>query len=464
MATRPINTAEAKLSTDTLKRKLFRILTDDNGDDVLDADGQPQVVMAISGEGLTAGPGGTTVPADLPYTYNSATTSDPGGGAIGFDSTTPASITSMRLNFTDGDGTAQSGIVSALTNSGGGTMLMRWDGGSLTISIGVNEGSFGSYAQFEATRISGGLPTDGTEVTLDFAISDSVALIGVPQGSTHLGTFTGTIIPDAQTVKEALQALEAELEAAEALAEGPVLGTSTAIAFDRPRVYFTPSTPGNGSITYDTSGAVPGTESVGYFNHAAEPTWPAGTQRSGMVWNNSAYNKVRFMYTADGVSAEVTNNGTINYTSPLDARVITGGADIVTTSTTPTNITGLAKTGTALHKYLCLAWLRVSGTAASGVNVGWGGSGYTIEANYFGPSSGATAFLTGPGNTLGTVATADFSEFGTTTNSFVLVMATLIIGASDATMQMQVASEVAANNSTIYRANSGCVFIDCGLA
>jgi len=43
-------------------------------------------------------------------------------------------------------------------------------------------------------------------------LSSLIVLSGVPAGSSHLNTFTGTIIPDNSSIKEALQALETELE------------------------------------------------------------------------------------------------------------------------------------------------------------------------------------------------------------------------------------------------------------
>ena len=43
-------------------------------------------------------------------------------------------------------------------------------------------------------------------------VTDLITLTGVPANSTDLGTFTGSIIPDASDIKEALQALETEIE------------------------------------------------------------------------------------------------------------------------------------------------------------------------------------------------------------------------------------------------------------
>lgn len=47
---------------------------------------------------------------------------------------------------------------------------------------------------------------------IDQNVDDLITLSGVAENSTHLGTFTGSTIPDSQTVKQALQALETEVE------------------------------------------------------------------------------------------------------------------------------------------------------------------------------------------------------------------------------------------------------------
>jgi len=48
---------------------------------------------------------------------------------------------------------------------------------------------------------------------LDGNQQDLITLSGVAQGSVDLGTFTGSIIPDSSTIKQALQSLETEIEA-----------------------------------------------------------------------------------------------------------------------------------------------------------------------------------------------------------------------------------------------------------
>ena len=116
----------------------------------------------------------SSTPADLPYTYTNATSGDPTSGKIGFNTATPASINSVRISFTDGDGVSQSGLVAQL-NTTGGTMLFRWSGGSLVLRIGDNSGSFGSWASYDATYVSGTLPTDGTAMSVDVALNAAQA-------------------------------------------------------------------------------------------------------------------------------------------------------------------------------------------------------------------------------------------------------------------------------------------------
>ena len=66
-----------------------------------------------------------------------------------------------------------------------------------------------SASGLTATNVKAAI--DELDSTLDSAvadIADLVTLSGVAANSTDLGTFTGTTIPDAQTIKQALQALE----------------------------------------------------------------------------------------------------------------------------------------------------------------------------------------------------------------------------------------------------------------
>jgi hypothetical protein len=59
--------------------------------------------------------------------------------------------------------------------------------------------------------VTSSVQTQINDVATD--VADLVTLSGVAANSTDLGTFTGTLIPDGSDIKEALQALETEIEA-----------------------------------------------------------------------------------------------------------------------------------------------------------------------------------------------------------------------------------------------------------
>lgn len=91
---------------------------------------------------------------------------------------------------------------------------------------------------------------------------------------------------------------------------GVVERTGATIAFDAPAIYNSPTSPSSSTVTLDLSGAVAGTEVVAFFNHSAEPTWPAGVTAVG-AWNNSALNVVRFIYQdASNISAVIISDAT----------------------------------------------------------------------------------------------------------------------------------------------------------
>lgn len=91
---------------------------------------------------------------------------------------------------------------------------------------------------------------------------------------------------------------------------GVVERTGATIAFDAPAIYNSPTSPSSSTVTLDLSGAVAGTEVVAFFNHSAEPTWPAGVTAVG-AWNNSALNAVRFLYQdSNDISAVIVSDAT----------------------------------------------------------------------------------------------------------------------------------------------------------
>lgn len=82
------------------------------------------------------------------------------------------------------------------------------DGASL---VGIEDA--GEY--YAGATVEAALQEAGSEIATKAdqdEVDDLVTLSGVPSGSTDLGTFTGNIIPDNSDTKEALQALETEIE------------------------------------------------------------------------------------------------------------------------------------------------------------------------------------------------------------------------------------------------------------
>ena len=59
----------------------------------------------------------------------------------------------------------------------------------------------------------------GNSIEIDGNVNDLVSLSGVAENATHLGTFTGSTIPDSSSIKSALQALETY---AEGIAASPI--------------------------------------------------------------------------------------------------------------------------------------------------------------------------------------------------------------------------------------------------
>lgn len=284
-------------------------------------------------------------------------------------------------------------------------------------------------------------------------IADLIALSGVAVNSTNLGVFNGSTIPDDSDTKEALQAIEDAFEAAVALAAAPLTRTGSAIAFDARAVYNSPDTPTSGAITVDLSGAVVNTQAVCYCNHAAEPTWPAGVTAVG-VWDNSQLNVVTFTYTADGISAEIVSDAQGSYTNPTVPYVLTSG-NIVNTTTTPSVVTGISFNVLAGETYHIQGKVRCSGTAAGGVHFGFQGAGISsMEVNMFGTTTGATAFGTERVSSSGGMGTTDFAKYASTTNPWVQFDGFFVGGASDQVVDLIVASDLAAENATVYASNS----------
>lgn len=105
-----------------------------------------------------------------------------------------------------------------------GTIWEKWDH---TDSVDSVNGQTGvvllNAADIPYDNSTSGLTATDVQAAIDEVVADAllvsadvvdlVTLSGVASGSTDLGTFTGTIIPDASDIKEALQSLETYIEA-----------------------------------------------------------------------------------------------------------------------------------------------------------------------------------------------------------------------------------------------------------
>lgn len=91
-------------------------------------------------------------------------------------------------------------------------------------------------------------------VQASLSVDDLIALSGVADGATNLGTFTGTTIADSQTIKQALQALETAVEAAggtSAAGDNLTSGTVTARVLRNGGTATTISNPAAGEYDLD---------------------------------------------------------------------------------------------------------------------------------------------------------------------------------------------------------------------
>jgi hypothetical protein len=127
-----------------------------------------------------------------PFTGQIIDTGSGGGGSGG--------ITELTGDVTAGPGSgSQSATISP--DSVDNTKLAQMPASSIK---GNDSGIAGSPSDLSAAQVNTLLGVD----IIDGEVDDLISLSGVPANSTDLGTFTGTTIPDASTVKVALQSLE----------------------------------------------------------------------------------------------------------------------------------------------------------------------------------------------------------------------------------------------------------------
>lgn len=274
--------------------------------------------------------------------------------------------------------------------------------------------------------------------------------------------FTGTPTAPTPTAGDSSTKLAttAFVDAIAQLAPLPTSATGAALMFDTNYVLNSPSSPSSATVTLDTSSAVENAQVIAYFNHSSEPSWPAGITAVGH-WNNSALNVVYFVYKGtSNISATIVSDATVAWTNPTT--VTKQSSDVVNSTTTPATITGHTITGVANHTYAVHGWVRVNGNTGVGANLGFGGALTSVNANYFGASTNVTTFVTGPGNTVGTVATPDFGEFTTAGNAFVEIYATLVVDGTGGAINLIGASETGGTAVTFRSQNSILYWTDLG--
>lgn len=126
-----------------------------------------------------------------------------GGYTPGSGNITSADTVESAIQKLDGNNDAQD---SVLGTSQGATNLGTFTGTTITDNTSVK----GALQELE-TEVE--LKADQTVVDeIDQNVDDLITLSGVAENSTDLGSFTGDTIPDNQTIKQALQALETAYE------------------------------------------------------------------------------------------------------------------------------------------------------------------------------------------------------------------------------------------------------------
>src|SRR5690606_6431890 len=152
-------------------------------------------------------------------------TNEAGAAVILRETITDFALIGSTLRYVDEAGVNNDVAVSALISTDGGNAVIAGTDGKLYVSAGA---AIANLSLGVITDSTAGVNIDtGTDIilpavtttlagvmTADYLndLLDLITLSGVAGNSLNLGTFTGVTIPDNQTIKQALQALETDLE------------------------------------------------------------------------------------------------------------------------------------------------------------------------------------------------------------------------------------------------------------
>jgi len=143
---------------------------------------------------------------------NASTAGDPTDMIVGTDSLVGRNAGNIT-NITLGTNLSMTGNVLNAAGGSGAT--------NLAYTASPTDGTVTSDTGTDATVLARTGVNAGLMLPGDVSdIADLTTLSGVASNSTNLGTFTGATIPDNQTTKQALQALETKIEAGDTVVNG----------------------------------------------------------------------------------------------------------------------------------------------------------------------------------------------------------------------------------------------------
>lgn len=221
------------------------------------------VIITSGAQGITGATGATGERAGFKYTFNSATSGDPGSGKFLFNNATFASATSLNISETDGESIALSSLLATLDDSTNtNKCLLVWinsDGskgfiGYLTGTLTDN----GTYDTFSLTPVtSWGSPANNDVFRMqplrigDKGADGAISISGTPSAG-QFGIWTGASTQKGVSITGIVKGNGASDPAA-ATAGTDYVKPDTATAFTKHQ-YFTLSTLTDGAnISWDAS-------------------------------------------------------------------------------------------------------------------------------------------------------------------------------------------------------------------